>query len=698
MNLRCNPPGFDASSYASSTDEERLALSMFFCNQFAYEPRYPALYYLFPKFDHTHAGANGTTYKGQTIDHTQPAAEPYAADVYIRDTVNTGETYQAISDADLVTDMDAGGVTLRPDLDPSNWVLPNHVNGSIAIDDAHNQIVDTAGSRLGVGFLDRVFFNGRDMLTVRSLDIDLNMLRQIKPRGQNPGANGVGRYQFGQRTDDNWLTVLGIVYAFREDGMREDALLRPLATGNCASGAQCNDAENFTDPDIAASGNGISPKPVDFHPDPERRVHGFRLLNGSILKRVSPPGPATNVEDSNIFGITFVSDNPTYIQGDFNLHNDDGTTTRIEEFDELLAADFGNFYSRSTLNTDFARPTTDDWRPSEVLADSVSILSENFCEGSVADMLHGSAASTIQNGDGDIGYDRYNGGNADIPVRLSTPDGCTTLDGTSYLGGFLLQNDGAVDDEDRVVGDRRWLRANPAEISILHNLGHGDGIMEMQEEEQDAESPPLFHRNGDPTYFRIEDLTRHNADDPANPIVIQPRLFDLRRDYFPLANEDRRTLGINTAEPTRVNALIVGGVVPSRAGQSYGGLHNFPRFLEFWDNTLLSFAGSFLQLNFSTYSTGPFDQDAWEIDDTPDVGTGADNDYYFTPDRNWGYDVALLYAVPGPIAERFLTAVALRSEFYTEPPVNDPYMFNLCEALRTEGLIDKAQCPAPPMP
>ena len=124
-----------------------------------------------------------------------------------------------------------------------------------------------------------------------------------------------------------------------------------------------------------------------------------------------------------------------------------------------------------------------------------------------------------------------------------------------------------------------------------------------------------------------------------------------------------------------------------RTNQGYGGLHNFPRFISQWTSSnfsnqrALNISGAFFQLNYSNYATGPFDQDAFETSQQPSSNTFIP--YYYPPKRLWGYDVGLQYAQAGPIAQRFVSASALRSEFYSEPAANDPYMSNLCRAMVT---------------
>ena len=130
----------------------------------------------------------------------------------------------------------------------------------------------------------------------------------------------------------------------------------------------------------------------------------------------------------------------------------------------------------------------------------------------------------------------------------------------------------------------------------------------------------------------------------------------------------------NSGEDTYINATFVSGINPSRRNQGYGGLHNFPRFIQDW-NTDLFIQGSFIQLNFSTASTFPFEQEAIEPGTRP---RGAEwIEYYSPPERRWGYDVGLLYVPPGPAAARFVDIESPRSEYYREVPADDAYIVNL---------------------
>jgi hypothetical protein len=100
------------------------------------------------------------------------------------------------------------------------------------------------------------------------------------------------------------------------------------------------------------------------------------LINGSDLSRNSTYKPEEK-------GLTLASNLPVYIKGNFNIHTQ-------EEFKDILLKStnsWGNdFYKRKTLNPQFAcRPgqfssctTGETWRSASVIADAITILSEQF--------------------------------------------------------------------------------------------------------------------------------------------------------------------------------------------------------------------------------------------------------------------------------------------------------------------------------
>ena len=622
----------------------RLAASL--CSKKA---KYPALFYLFPKVGHFHNGTASSTAlataSGATVSQTG-LSEPYIDDTYIfnnsaTDDVNHGYTYKVLRDTNSngIEDASEAGISaiaIQPRVRAS-WQLPNTTTTTNRV----NIITDRPGSSdipVGIALLDKGMFNGREMMSVRTLDIDLSMLRDCNAYDGVSNNSTVDPSNCSNDSVESWLPDSGIVYAFREDAVREDGIARPRSaiwtscdTATEITGTNCRmDAVSSSPKDPPVNPNtGISSKPVDFYADPDRRPHGFRLRNGAYLRRI--PAPPTEFA---LRGMAFISDNPVYIVADgcaFNLHSttenpnpscSNVNNNRIEEFTTLLNDNWNNFYDRNNLNPNFAR-AGDMWRPAEIIADAVTILSSNFVDGSIAE-----------------------------GIRRENVSGTTS----SYRS-LNAPND----------ADRSWLREDGSPPT--NNVNYA--------------SPIRISRNGFPQYGTAG--TRYGRDDT--------------RTYMNFNND--KTL-IPPSNDVRVNATIISGLVPSRAQQSYGGFHNFPRFIENWNSgprKNLYISGAFVQLNFSTSATAPFDQDSWE------PGSAAQNQelirYYGAPGRLWGYDVGLQYAPAGPVAERFITPSNTRSEFYRELPLDDPYVLNLRCAIpdedsseRIDPNVDESICPS----
>lgn len=606
FDVGCDPNSFPATGNGQGLERARLGLTMAFCSR-AELPKYPSLFYLFPVAEHDHNGVASATAlaTNSTATVNQPSNE-YISNTYIfntsvTDDVNNGFIYKVLQDTnnngiENGAENGIGAIAIQP-RSFADWQLPNIAVANITTrpNTITERITNAASDSFRrVPFLDKGMFNGREMMNVRVLDFDLDLLRSntlaIDPA--NP--------------DDNWLPQTGIVYAFREDAVREDGIARPAITtwGNCNTATQLTTSASCLmsaststpqDPPITTN-NGITPKPVDFLPDPDRRPYGFRLENGADLTRTS----LLLTDANNRRGLSFISDNPVYIQGDFNLHSTNGTTSNLlEEFTQALLSDYSNFYTRNTIETRFAQPGDDRWRPSEIIADAVTVISNNFCDGSIEDSF--TTAGT--------------GSSATVPLAQY---GCGTgNEQTSYLN----QNRPST-------SVSNWRRENPSDSGSAIAI--------------DASGSPL----------RISGAYSGS--------------------YYTFSNSKALT----SPAQTRINSIIVSGLVPSRANQFNGGLHNFPRFLEDWNGTTrLYISGALIQLNFSTQATAPWDQDAWEPGDTPI--TSYVYPYYDPPLRLWGYDVALQMAPAGPVARRFVSANNTRSEFYRELPLDDPYIRRL---------------------
>jgi hypothetical protein len=535
-----------------------------------WKPKFPALYYIFPATTHDEA-AEFTAFNNSR-----------AGDSYIRlNNVNGNVNYEELDDNDIED------IALVPKPNNNTWEVPSQTNTA---NSPVNQIsvISTANNETSryVAFMDKAMFDGREMMNVRVLDIDLNLLRD------------------NEQGDDSWLPSSGIVYAFREDAVREDAIIRP------------------TD---SAFANSISTKPVDYYPDPERRPYGFRLKNGRNLLRTG----FGDTDEENQRGLTFVSDNPVYVQGHFNLHTNNNTATRndLEEFTPTMpVASDGtytepNFYGRTNRNDNFADFGNDNWRVSEILGDSVNILSGRFCDGTIESGLFDNNRLSDCTGSGN---QRSSYQNSNMWSRVPTDD-------LECENPFDPRPDGS---------------GNTNENSCL--------------------GPVKVFRNGQ--------------------VQINGTPYTSYRNF----SDNNRNL--SRAEETYINAVLVSGIVPSRQNQGNGGFHNFPRLNEYWGGTTLGIQGSFLQLNFSTYATGPYDQDAWEPNQNPVSGGGSSGEYInfyiqgqgtsrTAPNRRWGYDVGLQFHPAGAASKRMVQPDSLRGEFYREPPANDSYICMLRQGL-----------------
>ena len=478
------------------------------------------------------------------------------------------------------------------------------------------------GTLVSVPFKDSALFNGREMMSVRVLNLNLDLMRKSPTWG------------------DLWLPRSGLIYAFREDAVSESHIVRPTdstwakcgtdnalrTVATCQMNTGTVSAIGSKDPPL--SDLFVSAKPVDYYADPDRRPYGFRLRNGASLQRDSDNGR----------GMSFVTHNPAYVQSYFNLHRPIGSASTaraqgLEEFTELLdTANFSNFYTRSTLNFDFANKDKDEWRPTEVLADAVTPLSANFCDGSIEDGILSAGINNLTNNRASTRYGCANSGNLTSYLNQNRPSSVVPPIGA------------------QIPKQVSWMRSNIADswYEVLPNSATAPNPAE-------GESPIVMYA-GNP----------RKSDDAGSPYDGAYGAFNSGK---PLITAD--------GQGVQMNMIMISGLVPSRTYQPYGGLHNFPRFLEYWGGKDLYLSGAFLQLNFSTYATAPFDQDVWEVSQAPDGSPTEVIPYYNPPNRRWGYDVGLQYAPPGPVAERFKFTEAIRSEFYSEPDANDAYINRL---------------------
>ncbi|NEP01973.1 MAG: hypothetical protein F6K58_25620 [Symploca sp. SIO2E9] len=207
----------------------------------------------------------------------------------------------------------------------------------------------------------------RQPLEIRVTEIDLAQLR------------------LQQVGDDFLLPNSGIIYATRDDALPDlsqasgETLVNQDAI-DAGAGDDINSDRNYPSPEQEE----VSPS--DFQLDPTRRPNGIRLINGQTLSRTNNNDFDEENEEK---GLILASNVPVYIQGNFNLHAKPGPGEEIEEFTQPLQGNYRNFYTRDKPNNSFAcrngQPgcdgTGDQWRPATILADAVTLLSDDFVDG-----------------------------------------------------------------------------------------------------------------------------------------------------------------------------------------------------------------------------------------------------------------------------------------------------------------------------
>jgi len=207
----------------------------------------------------------------------------------------------------------------------------------------------------------------REPLEIRATQLDLAQLKNspapaIPPNGPAP---------------EYLLPNSGIIYASRDDALPD----RSSRSVNASTDKTLSPTDNLL--------------------DPTRKPNGIVLINGQQLFRGAGPNPIPPANLNAVViekGLTLVSNLPAYIKGNFNLHgnippatpgNPTPAFTEVEEFTERVTNPaWGDFYQRTNLDPNFACRSGDPrlpgctvgdfWRPATVLADAVTLLSQNY--------------------------------------------------------------------------------------------------------------------------------------------------------------------------------------------------------------------------------------------------------------------------------------------------------------------------------
>ncbi|MCC5624846.1 hypothetical protein, partial [Nostoc sp. CHAB 5715] len=180
--------------------------------------KYKALYYIFPTSTH---------------DEDRTGTDSYIASLPV--TPNPVNRYTAVSDTDITNIK----LTLRTPGTAGTWKTPNSdVTSSVGGSSLPNnnttnfnnlvKYIDASGTPAyyQVAFKDAALFNGREMMSVRALDVDLNLLRTTNA----PVGDKWLPINDNTASDPNAPPPNGIFYAFREDAVREDGIARPAGT------------------------------------------------------------------------------------------------------------------------------------------------------------------------------------------------------------------------------------------------------------------------------------------------------------------------------------------------------------------------------------------------------------------------------------------------------------------------------------
>ncbi|MEH2204574.1 MAG: hormogonium polysaccharide biosynthesis protein HpsA [Nostoc sp.] len=228
--------------------------------------------------------------------------------------------------------------------------------------------------------------------------------------------------------------------------------------------------------------------------------------------------------------------------------------------------------------------------------------------------------------------------------------------------------------------------------------------------------------------------TRDGSFQPLLEPVLQLQVTttdadDTEKTYTDIASSSsfvKNTRWLSQASETTFNLVIASGDTPARVGSSTyeinGGLHNFVRFLENWNGINANINGSFIQFKRSIYASAPFQvlvrpgpttvaatspnpsipsstanidsiffrtlfstRPGYTSDSTFTTNGAGEAPYYMPPNRNWGFDVALLAQNPDLFAQRFVTpATDPPNEYFREVGRDDLWVKTLLCGVQTQ--------------
>ncbi|MBD1837608.1 hypothetical protein H6F78_21690 [Coleofasciculus sp. FACHB-64] len=612
----------------------------------------------------------------------------------------------------------------------------------------------------------------RQPLEVRATVLDLNLLR-TKTIAGGPGGQ------------EYLIPNSGIIYATRDDALLDKSNSSKLVS------------------------------PTDYQLDSTRRPNAIVLTNGSNLSRQTAYRPEEK-------GFILASNLPAYVKGDFNLHSSG------EEFKggSLLADDWSNFYARTAanINDNFACrtgdprlpnnkcQTGDTWRSATVLADAVTLLSNNYRFG-----FRNEGDFDLRNNQGNIASPAYSQNGffdnnfltssdwfqpADgFPKDFDIAPTATGVQGSSYVNNFVTPIQRRVNSSEYLMEvcpklpvssctPNDWWVKLPAPFD---NSAPTAGIKASAITPGTTDFDPAIHKAGTTAQLAAPEYQRYarrvafwrNSSNqllksdgapiinntPAVPLGLigtgagkinrlayptvprtannalwfrtsnsttdptagstyannkplfylkpltagtteQPLLVPVLQIHTPTGTPGSATLNpqgistdtgknwMQTATETKSNLVAIAGDTPPRPTESNGGLENFVRFLENWENVNSRISGSLIQYKRSAYATAPWQtiqlagstpkgdttlfgadyRQVYRTKNTPLTGSSTEgmSPFYYPPNRQWGYDVGLLSQLPDLITQQFTQPPTTPpSEYFREVNRDDPWIETL---------------------
>ncbi len=508
----------------------------------------------------------------------------------------------------------------------------------------------------------------RQPLEIRATVLDLDLLRKKPIAGASPA--------------EYLLPNSGIIYVARDGALPDmsaditTTTLPPLPPLSAS--------------DRIPSEANKSVSPVDYKLDPTRRPDGVMLINGSKLSRQI-------TYRSEEKGLILATSLPVYVKGDFNLHSNDNNVSKTnpkglqEEFTDALDSTWSNFYSRSTLNNNFACRsgdprlpncnTGDEWRPATVLADAVTLLSSGFREG-----FRDEGEYDWNNS---IEYDSNNSIRSSSISSLSEFNffgaNGTWADSTGYPRDFVPDVTGQA----ATIGYQASSYVNNFATPLVMRIKASDYCTNLG-----LTLANSYCSKPDLIPWLSPSFTSGSLTELKPVLQIQQPFATAtnRNDVNSLLSKNDNKNWIQEADATTTfNLIIAAGDSPARynpgSSEDNGSLNNFVRLMESWNRNksalTLKISGAFMQVKKSAYATGPyaatFSTDPYDLNLNYKIGTNTGKTTGFiAPARQWGYDVALLSQSPDLFASKLvLTPPNLPDEYFREVSRDDNWVQTL---------------------